>query len=99
MMEAVHTFETSVCYDETTWRCIPEGYHLHTHYCENLKPHICFFCYHSSLHDLTSAGAFVIDHSVVGLPNRVLISVKTALNHIPYTGVLQCMVVVFYFQN
>jgi hypothetical protein len=30
MMEAVCTSETSVYYNETTRRSIPEGYHLHS---------------------------------------------------------------------
>jgi hypothetical protein len=40
-MEAVRTSETSVCYNETTRRFIPEGYlsiyHLHTLRRENLQ--------------------------------------------------------------
>jgi hypothetical protein len=39
MMEAVSTYEISVYIYETTWHYIPEGYHLHPRYCENLKPH------------------------------------------------------------
>jgi hypothetical protein len=39
MMEAVRTFETSPYINETTRRCIPEGYHLHTRRHENLKSH------------------------------------------------------------
>jgi hypothetical protein len=39
MMEAVCTSETSVCVNETTQHCIPEGYHLHTRRRENLKSH------------------------------------------------------------
>jgi hypothetical protein len=38
MMEVVRTSETSV-YSETTRRYIPEGYHLRTCRCENLKSH------------------------------------------------------------
>jgi hypothetical protein len=37
LLEAVHTSETSVYY-ETTWCRILEGWHLHTHRSENLKP-------------------------------------------------------------
>jgi hypothetical protein len=40
MMEAVHISETSVYLYETTWRYIPEAYHLHTHHREKLKSHI-----------------------------------------------------------
>jgi hypothetical protein len=39
-MEAVLTSETSVYSSKATWRYIPEGSHLHTHRCENLKSHI-----------------------------------------------------------
>jgi hypothetical protein len=37
MMEAVHTSETSVYFNETTRRYIPEGFRLHTRRRENLK--------------------------------------------------------------
>jgi hypothetical protein len=37
MMEAICISETWIYFDETTWRCIPEGCHLHTRHCENLK--------------------------------------------------------------
>jgi hypothetical protein len=40
MMEAVRISETSVCYNETTRRNIPEEFSLHTRRRENLKPHI-----------------------------------------------------------
>jgi hypothetical protein len=44
MMEAVHTSETLVNFNVTTWRYIPEDSKLHTHCCENLKSHIlCSF--------------------------------------------------------
>jgi hypothetical protein len=39
MMEAVRTSETSVYYNETTRRYIPEGSDLHTRCRENLKSH------------------------------------------------------------
>jgi hypothetical protein len=39
MMEAVCTSETSVYFNDTTRRCIPECCHLHTRRCENLKSH------------------------------------------------------------
>jgi hypothetical protein len=39
MMEAVHTSETSVYFNETIWRYIPEGCHLHTRHRGNLKAH------------------------------------------------------------
>jgi hypothetical protein len=39
MMEAVHTSETSVFFNETKWCYIQESCHLHTHRCENLKSH------------------------------------------------------------
>jgi len=39
MMEAVRTSETSVYYNETTRRYIPEGSNLHTRRRENLKSH------------------------------------------------------------
>jgi hypothetical protein len=35
MMEAVCTSETSVYYNQTTWRKIPKGYHLHPEYCQS----------------------------------------------------------------
>jgi hypothetical protein len=37
MMEALSTPETSVNFDQTTRRNIPEDSHLHTRHCENLK--------------------------------------------------------------
>jgi hypothetical protein len=40
MMEAVHTYETSVYSYETTRRYIPEYSKLHTRRRENLKSHI-----------------------------------------------------------
>jgi hypothetical protein len=40
MMEAVGTSETSVNLYETTWRNIPEGYHLHTVCRETMKSHV-----------------------------------------------------------
>jgi hypothetical protein len=43
MMQAVCTSETSVCYNETTWRNIPEGSKLHTRHFENLKSHMDLF--------------------------------------------------------
>jgi hypothetical protein len=39
MMEAVRTSETSVYFNETTQRCIQEGYLPHTRCRENLKSH------------------------------------------------------------
>jgi hypothetical protein len=39
MTEAVLTSEASVCSNEITWRCIPEGCNLHTRRRENLKYH------------------------------------------------------------
>jgi hypothetical protein len=39
MMEAVSTFETSVNFYQTTRRNVPEGCHLHTRRCKNLKSH------------------------------------------------------------
>jgi hypothetical protein len=39
MMEAVRTSETSVHFNVTTWRYIPEDSKLHTRRCENLKSH------------------------------------------------------------
>jgi hypothetical protein len=40
-MEAVYTSETSVHFNETTRRYIPEGCHLHTRRRGNLKSHTC----------------------------------------------------------
>jgi hypothetical protein len=40
LMEKARTSETSVYSNETTWRYIPEGSHLHTRRRENLKSHI-----------------------------------------------------------
>jgi hypothetical protein len=37
MMETIHAFETSVYSNESTWRYILEGSHLHTSRRENLK--------------------------------------------------------------
>jgi hypothetical protein len=37
MMEAVRIIETSVYFNETTWRYIPEGCHLHDHELFNTK--------------------------------------------------------------
>jgi hypothetical protein len=42
MIEAVRTFETSVCFNETTRRYIPGGYYLHTRHRENLKCHVIY---------------------------------------------------------
>jgi hypothetical protein len=39
MMDAAHTSETSVYFNETTRRYIPEGYHLHIRRRENLNSH------------------------------------------------------------
>jgi hypothetical protein len=39
MMEAGRTSEPSVNFYETTRRNIPEGCHLHTRHCENMKSH------------------------------------------------------------
>jgi hypothetical protein len=39
MAEVVRTFETSVCFYETTRHHIPEGFNLCTCRCENLKSH------------------------------------------------------------
>jgi hypothetical protein len=38
MMAAVLTSETSVCFNETARRYIPEGFHLHTHSRKKMKP-------------------------------------------------------------
>jgi hypothetical protein len=40
MVQAVHTSEMSFYANKTSWRCIPEGCHLHAHCRENLKSHI-----------------------------------------------------------
>jgi hypothetical protein len=40
MMEAAHTFETSVNFNVTSRRYIPEDTKLHIHRRENLKSHI-----------------------------------------------------------
>jgi hypothetical protein len=47
MMEAAHTFETSVEIQLRTWQFIPEDSELHTRCCENLKSHKmpCLHCY------------------------------------------------------
>jgi hypothetical protein len=39
MMEAVRNSETSLHFNDTTRRSIPEGCHLHTRRRENLKSH------------------------------------------------------------
>jgi hypothetical protein len=41
MTEAVRNSETSVFFEETTQRHIPEGCHLHTHRLENLYSDMC----------------------------------------------------------
>jgi hypothetical protein len=41
IMAVVRTSETSVCFEEITRRCIPEGSHLQSHHSENLKCRIC----------------------------------------------------------
>jgi hypothetical protein len=38
-MEAIFSSETSVDFQRTTRRYIPEGSTLHNHRCENLKSH------------------------------------------------------------
>jgi hypothetical protein len=43
MMEAVHTSETSVNFNMTTWRYIPEDSKLHTRCRENLTSHVLKF--------------------------------------------------------
>jgi hypothetical protein len=46
-MEAVRTSETSVHFNETTRRYIPEGCHLHASRREDLKSHVYTkFCEH-----------------------------------------------------
>jgi hypothetical protein len=40
MMEAASTSEMSVNFYQTMWHNNPEGCHLHTHCCENLKSHL-----------------------------------------------------------
>jgi hypothetical protein len=40
MMEAVRTSETSVNFNVTTWRYIPEDSKLHTRHRESLKSHM-----------------------------------------------------------
>jgi hypothetical protein len=39
MMEAAHTSHTSVYFNDTTWRYVPEGSDLHTRRRENMKSH------------------------------------------------------------
>jgi hypothetical protein len=46
MIEAVRTSETSVHFDVTTWRYIPED-SLHTRRRENLKSHIVVECFNT----------------------------------------------------
>jgi hypothetical protein len=40
LMEAVQTSETSIYFNKTTRRYIPEGFHHHIHRRENLKSHL-----------------------------------------------------------
>jgi hypothetical protein len=40
MMEAARASETSVYFNETTWRYVQEGCRLQTLRCENLKSHL-----------------------------------------------------------
>jgi hypothetical protein len=49
MMEAVRTSETSVYFNETTERYIPDGCHLHTRRHDSLK-------YHDDKHPLSWKG-------------------------------------------
>jgi hypothetical protein len=39
-MEAIYSSKTSVDFQQTTWRYIPEASTLHNHRCENLKSYI-----------------------------------------------------------
>jgi hypothetical protein len=39
MMDAASTSSVSICFKDTTPRCIPEGGHLRTRHRENLKSH------------------------------------------------------------
>jgi hypothetical protein len=43
-MEVICSFETSVDFQCTTLRYIPEDCTLHNHHCENLKSYINIFC-------------------------------------------------------
>jgi hypothetical protein len=48
MMEAVRTSATPVFFNETTQRCIPEGYHnLYTRRRVNPKSHVYIICLRS----------------------------------------------------
>jgi hypothetical protein len=40
MMEAASTSETSVNFNQTTWRNIPEDNPVYTRRCDNLKSHL-----------------------------------------------------------
>jgi hypothetical protein len=53
MMEAVRTSWTSVCFNETTRRCMLQGCHLHTRR-ENLKSHISGIMFVSDKQHVTS---------------------------------------------
>jgi hypothetical protein len=58
MMEAVHTSETSVHFNVTTWCYIPEDYKLHTCHRENLKSHNwvfkLYFIFHNAQPQVTT---------------------------------------------
>jgi hypothetical protein len=58
MMEAVCNSETSVYFNETARRCIPEGYHLHTRCRGNLISYV--FVLHLSYFYVHNFGTFCI---------------------------------------
>jgi hypothetical protein len=45
-MEAICIFETSVNFQRTTWRYIPEDITLHNHRCDDLKSYVISICLH-----------------------------------------------------
>jgi hypothetical protein len=51
-MEAICSSETSVHFQRTTRRYIPEDGTLHNHRCENLKSYIMFACFSDTSHRL-----------------------------------------------
>jgi hypothetical protein len=64
MMEAVHTSETSINFNLTTRRNIPEDYKLHTRCHENLKSHkIIFYSPHGLNLQRTVQASFIQTHT------------------------------------
>jgi hypothetical protein len=66
--------ETSVEFQWTLWRYIPEGT-LHNHCCENLRSYIAF--------NVSLLGCFNTVVQMKGIQNKIIISQKAFIIHIP----------------